>query len=200
MSGDIPSNSSSSAESADSPARERFQSAAAEKMDAARSAPVERSLWQGGYSPKAMYGTWALCAVATIAALVIVGMFFADQQNVWLITGAVILLGWCVAIGVYLTRRLGMHYELTTQRFVHQLGIVVRRTDRIEVIDIDDVSYTQGIIQRMLGVGTITITGSDRTHPELVLYGIDRVPEIASLLDDVRREERRRRSLHIESI
>jgi uncharacterized membrane protein YdbT with pleckstrin-like domain len=93
-----------------------------------------------------------------------------------------------------------MHYELTTQRFVHQAGVLIRQTDRIEVIDIDDVSYTQGVIQRMLGVGTIRITGSDRTHPELVLRGIDKVPEIASLIDDVRREERRRRSLHIESI
>ncbi len=35
---------------------------------------------------------------------------------------------------------------------------------------------------------------------ELVLRGIDRVPETASLIDDVRREERRRRSLFVESV
>jgi uncharacterized membrane protein YdbT with pleckstrin-like domain len=101
-----------------------------------------------------------------------------------------------VVIGVYAFRRLGQHYELTTQRFIHQSGVLVRKTDRIEVIDIEDVSYTQGIIQRMLGVGQITISGRDQSHPVLVLIGIDNVPEVASLIDDVRRDERRKRSLH----
>ncbi|MEZ6135528.1 MAG: PH domain-containing protein [Pirellulaceae bacterium] len=184
----------------DSSPKAKFESAAAQKMGSDKGTPVERSLWKGGYSPKAMYGTWVISAVVTIAILVGVGLLAKEQRTVWMIAGAVILVWWCIAIGSYIYRRLGVHYELTTQRFIHQVGVLVRRTDRIEVIDIDDVSYTQGIVQRMLGVGTIRITGSDRTHPELVMYGIDKVPEIASLIDDVRREERRRRSLHIESI
>ncbi len=200
MSSPFPPDSDLPRSGSESQARDRFQNAAAEKMDAGRTAPVERSLWKGGYSPKAMYGTWAMSAVVTVVAIVLVAIYGSQQQNVWLITAAVILLGWCFAIGLYLSRRWGVHYELTTQRFVHQEGIFVRRSNRIEVIDIDDVSYTQGIVQRMLGVGTITITGSDRSHPELVIQGIDRVPEIATLIDDVRREERRRRSLHIEAI
>ena len=200
MSSSIPPDSDLPRSGSESQARDRFHAAAAEKMDAGRNAPLERSLWQGGYSPKAMYGTWIVAAVLTVVALVLVAVYASEQQNVWLITGSVIVLGWCCVLGLYLSRRWGVHYELTTQRFVHQKGIFVRRSDRIEVIDIDDVSYTQGIIQRMLGVGTIIITGSDRSDPELVIQGIDRVPEIASLLDDVRREERRRRSLHIEAI
>lgn len=184
---------------ADLSPRERFQAAAAEKMEGNRGI-VERSLWKGGYSPRAMYGTWIIATLLTIAAVVLVALFGSHLPNIWLWTGSAILIGWCIAFAVFLYKRLSIHYELTTQRFVHQHGILVRRTDRIEVIDIDDVSYTQGIIQRMLGVGTITVSSSDRSHPQLVMYGIDSVPEIASLLDDVRREERRRRSLHIEQI
>lgn len=192
----------SDSQSSESPPKDQFANAAKEKMDSARAVPPERSLWKGGYSPKAMYGSWVISAIVTVAAIVL-GVLFNSGENastVWMIIGAVILIWWVFAIGTYLYRRISMHYELTTQRFVHQAGILMRTTDRIEVIDIDDVSYTQGIIQRMLGVGKIRITGSDRTHPELVLHGIDKVPEIASLIDDVRREERRRRSLHIESI
>lgn len=199
MSSELPPNSEGRVPATESQARDRFNAAAAEKMGADRGA-VERSLWKGGYSPRAMYGTWFTAILLTIAAIVLVALFGAEIPNVWLWTGSAILIGWCCVIFLYLSRRWGVHYELTTQRFVHQRGILVRHTDRIEVIDIDDVSYTQGIIQRMLGVGAITITSSDRSHPVLVLYGIDRVPEIAGLLDDVRREERRRRSLHIESI
>jgi uncharacterized membrane protein YdbT with pleckstrin-like domain len=184
----------------ESTARDSFRSAAAEKMDASRATPVERSLWQGSYSPRAMYGTWVISAIVTIAAIVLVALFARDYDFAWPITGAAILFWWVFAIGTYIYRRFAVHYELTTQRFIHQAGLLVRRTDRIEVIDIDDVSYTQGVIQRMLGVGTIRITSSDRSHPELVLRGIDRVPETASLIDDIRREERRRRSLFVESV
>ena len=64
----------------------------------------------------------------------------------------------------------------------------------------DDVSYDQGIIERLLGVGTIRVTSSDRTHPEIALRGIDGVHEVATMMDDARRRERLRRGLHIEAV
>ena len=143
-----------------------------------------------------MYGSWFITAAITIATLFIICLFAKDVANIWYIAGAALLVLWMAVITIYVVRRLGQHYELTTQRFIHQNGVLVRKTDRIEVIDIEDVSYTQGIIQRMLGVGTIQISGRDQSHPVLVLSGIDNVPEVASLIDDVRRDERRKRSLH----
>lgn len=181
-------------------AKDRFMDAANERVSAAAPASSERSLWKGGYSGKAMYGTWAVTALLSIAGLV--GMLLlGDRHNlIWPVGGAAIIALWVIVLGIYMVRRLSVHYELTSQRFIHQRGILVRRTDRIEVIDIDDVSFTQGIIQRMLGVGTIQITSSDRTHPELKLIGIDQVATVSNMIDDVRRDERRRRSLHIESV
>jgi hypothetical protein len=67
------------------------------------------------------------------------------------------------------------------------------------LIDIDDVAFSQGLIQRMLGVGTIRVTSSDRSHPTLALLGIDEVDRVSGMIDDARRKERRRRSLHIEA-
>lgn len=179
-------------------ASEQFKDMANSKTDAAQ--VPERSLWTGGYSPKAMYGSWVITALITIAALVAVALFADGNATVWYIAGAALLLLWLGVIGTYFVRRIGQHYELTTQRFIHQSGILVRRTDRLEVIDIEDVSYTQGIIQRMLGVGTIQISGRDQTHPVLILSGIDKVPEVASLIDDVRRAERRKRSIHLDNV
>jgi uncharacterized membrane protein YdbT with pleckstrin-like domain len=112
---------------------------------------------------------------------------------------AVICIWWAIAIGVYLYRRLSVFYELTSQRFIHSTGMLVRTTDRIDVIDIDDVAYTQGIIQRMLGVGTVRLESKDSSHPSLVLHGIDQVDRVAGMIDDVRRKERRKRSLHIDA-
>lgn len=161
---------------------------------------VEIKLWQGGFSAKAMYGTWLLWIAVTLIGLTALVSMGSHYQLAWPIGGSLIILGWCYAIAMYLYRRLAVHYELTNQRFIHQQGILIRNTNRIELIDIDDVGITQGIIQRMLGVGTIKLTGSDSTHPEFYLCGIDQVQKVANQIDDARRAERRRRSVHIEAI
>jgi hypothetical protein len=69
------------------------------------------------------------------------------------------------------------------------------------VIDIDDVTVRQGLIERMFNTGTIHIDcPTDSTHPQLDLPGIDDPRTVADLIDNVRRKERQRRGLHIEQI
>ena len=109
---------------ADTP-KDQFTQAASGKSDGGQGAEPERSLWKGGFSAKAMYGTWFGCGFLTVAALV-AAVFLAkgDSANtVWMITLALVMLMWCYAIADYAYRRLGMHYELTTQRFIHQAGV-----------------------------------------------------------------------------
>jgi membrane protein YdbS with pleckstrin-like domain len=176
---------------------ERFRQEVASKQVDSDESDEEQEIWEGGYSPKAMVGTWALLGVVSLVILVIAIM----SESISLLVGlGVVLLIWVVAGLVYAWRRFGVHYELTTQRFVHQKGILTRQTDRIEVIDIDDVSFTQGPIERIFTVGTIVLTSSDRSHPVLSMIGIADVKHVAGLIDDIRRKERRRRSLHIEAI
>jgi uncharacterized membrane protein YdbT with pleckstrin-like domain len=148
-----------------------------------------------------MIGSWALAGVVTLLALVamVVSGQFANPLA-WVILCVLLVLGWGYLACMLAYRKLSVRYELTTQRFIHKTGILRRTTDRIEVIDIDDVTYVQGFVQRMVGVGAIKIKSSDRTHPELALIGIDDVIRIADLIDDIRRQERRRRGLHIEAI
>ena len=157
----------------------------------------EETLWRGGYSGKAMVGTWLLLGLISVALLV--ASFFIAEFS-WLIAIGVIVVMWLVGALSYLWRRFGVDYALTTQRFIHKAGLLSRRSDRIEVIDIDDVSYHQGLVQRLFGVGTIIISSSDRSHPELTMVGIDQVADVAGLIDDTRRKERRRHSVHIESV
>jgi uncharacterized membrane protein YdbT with pleckstrin-like domain len=93
-----------------------------------------------------------------------------------------------------------VRYLLTNQRFMHESGVLRRITNRIEVLDMDDITFEQGLVERMLGVGSIRVHSSDVSHPELFLHGIDNVAEVANLIDNTRRTERRKRGLHIESI
>lgn len=158
---------------------------------------TEQSLWTGGYSSAAMIGTWVLLSILSVVVLGISLIVAFVTIPIALLVVAVL---WVLGGLTYGYRRLSFAYELTNQRFIHKTGLLTRRTDRIEVIDIDDVVCKQGPVERLLGVGTIEIESSDRTHPTLILAGIAEVTRVAGLIDDVRRQERRRRSVHIESI
>jgi len=177
--------------------RERFEQEVASRRESLEDHDPEESLWSGGYSPKAMVGWWI--GLTVVSAGLLIGAFMVPQLSLSVALGIIVIL-WLLVAANYARMRLGFHYELTSQRFIHKTGLLTRRTDRIEVIDIDDVSYEQGPVQRLFGVGSINITSSDRSDPELRLIGIDKVSEVSGLIDDVRRTERRRRSLHIESI
>jgi len=177
--------------------RERFEQQVAARRDSLDDHEPEETLWTGRYSPKAMVGWWLTTCVISVGLIVAAFLVSGVAWYVWL---GILVIVWALVASNYFRMRLGFHYELTSQRFIHKTGLLTRRSDRIEVIDIDDVSYQQGPVQRLFGVGTINITSSDRSDPELCLLGIDKVSEISGLIDDVRRTERRRRSLHIESI
>jgi len=160
----------------------------------------EEDLWTGSFSPKAMIGTWILMAIITVAAIVLVALFLPAAPLAWPVLIGGVLLMWLGGAAYLGYRRMSVHYRLTNHRFFHERGILKRSTDRIEVIDMDDITCEQGIVERMLGVGTVKITSSDRSHPELKLPGIDDVKQVAERMDNLRRAERMRRGLHIESI
>lgn len=173
------------------PPQQRFRSAAT-----AGDEPEEKSLWSGGFSGKAMVGSWIGAGLFSVLLVVLCFVW----PPILLGIAILLLLVWC-GLGLLLAyRKLNVNYELTTQRFVHRSGILRRITDRIEAIDMDDISFEQGIIERLLNVGTIRVISSDRSHPELVLRGIEDVARIAKLIDDTRHKERLRRGLHIEAI
>ncbi len=176
-------------------ARSRFRRAIASQQG--DDVADEEEIWNGSYSRLAMIGWWITASIATVVALV--GGLLIGNASFWPTLGGVAL-GWSLLGARYAYRRLSVHYYLTTQRFIHETGILWRQTDRIELIDIDDVTFRQGPIEQMFSVGTIHLSSSDTTDPELDLPGIEGVREIAGMIDDLRRSERRRRGIHVEAV
>ncbi|MCA9148968.1 MAG: PH domain-containing protein [Planctomycetales bacterium] len=160
---------------------------------------TELEMWSDTFSAKGLINFWLPAILLTIAAPFVISAMQFTQDGVRAAYAALGLLwGGLVVWLVFL--KLNDYYILTSQRFVHKEGILTRHTRRIEVIDIDDISYRQGILERLVGVGTIEIISSDKTDPVFELNGIDRVHDVAELMDEARRKERIRRGLHIESV
>ena len=158
----------------------------------------EQQLWTGSYSPKAMIGWWILEAIVVVAA---VAVSVITLQFYVMIAAAVIAVGMGLWLLLWLLiKRLSLEYTLTSQQLIHKEGLLRRVTNRIEVIDIDDVTHEQNLIERFLGVGSILVLSSDKSHPRLYLHGIDDVQRIADLIDNTSREERRKRGVFVEQV
>jgi membrane protein YdbS with pleckstrin-like domain len=161
--------------------------------------PPEVELWSDSYSPKELLLPFMVLDLMLIVAIVVV-VAFANRGEMWLylVLGAALFYG---SMGLFLAyKRLSLRYRLTTYRFFHERGLLARQSDRIEVIDIDDVTVQQSFIERIVGIGTVVIQSSDRTNPTLRLPAIDNVKAVADLMDATCRAERQRRAIHIESV
>jgi hypothetical protein len=165
---------------------------------AVQPAVPEHELWRGTYSVQAMYGTWILCGLATVGLLWIGSML--TSSFFWKVLLGAIGLLWLWSLWVFARRRLGVRYRLTSQRFFHETGLLRHVIDRIEVIDMADVACEQRLVERLFGVGTIRIISSDRSHPLLVLRGIENVQRVAAIIDGMRHAERQRRAVRVEQI
>lgn len=156
----------------------------------------ERDLWSGSYSPKAMLGTWLLLAVFTLLAAGI-GSLQIHDSRAWLVLAGVIVIAWLAAFAMLILRRLGIHYRLTSQRLFHEKGVLRRTIDRIELLRMDDITCEQGLIERMLGIGSIRIKSTDPSDPDFWLRGVENAREVSRLIDDARRAEQVRRGVFI---
>jgi membrane protein YdbS with pleckstrin-like domain len=175
---------------------------AVEKMRAATPAAPhqpepEHELWNGGMSPKAMIGSWVLAGIISIAAAV--ASVIVPNPITWIAAAVIVPLVWVIPALRYLAFRLGVEYKLTTQRFMHKQGLLGRSSNQILLVDIDDVSYRQRVLERIFNIGTITLISNDTTDPKLNLLPIDDVQRVADLIDEARREERRKRAIYMAS-
>jgi membrane protein YdbS with pleckstrin-like domain len=159
----------------------------------------EEVLWEGQFSKLAMIGAWLAAGAFTLAVVVGGAVYRLDGRG-WGIAAGIIVAVWAVLLLRLLYLQYTVQYSLTTQRFVHERGLLWRQVDRIETIDIDDVTVRQGPIERMLGIGTVRVMSSDQTTPEFLLVGIEDARRVATIIDDARRAERRKRGVHIESV
>jgi membrane protein YdbS with pleckstrin-like domain len=162
----------------------------------------EAEVWRGGFSGRDMAGAWIL--YGTWFVLVAIAYFSWGIDSEWRLIGWIfgaLLVGPVAYLGIVLAyEKLGTHYRLTTQRFFRSRGILIRTHDELELIRVDDVSVQQGIVDRIMGVGNVTLhVPTDQTTPVLVLRGIANPIEVKEMIRQQVRKMRER-SIHMEQI
>ena len=69
-------------------------------------------------------------------------------------------------------------YEIGEGRLILRRGFIRSTTDEILIYRIMDISLHRTLTQKLFGVGTIKLTSTDKTHPELELKNIKRSDDI----------------------
>lgn len=126
--------------------------------------------------------------------VLIVGLAIGAAGSVYL-PGAAALVVWIlVAVGLvwWVLRPVlvwaSATYTVTSRRLITRRGVLTRRGHDIPLSRISDVAYEHGLIDRLLGCGTLIISDAS-THGRVVLHDIPDVEEtqrkIHELLDDV---------------
>lgn len=97
--------------------------------------------------------------------------FFTDRWPIWWITLAAIIIGLIVLfIPIILIR--SVSYRISNYRIDYERGILSKKIDTLELWHVEDISFSQSLFDRILGVGNIRIMSHDETTPELMLRGL----------------------------
>ena len=85
-------------------------------------------------------------------------------------------------------------YKITTERVVVTKGIISQRNEEVELFRVRDANFSQTILQRLRGFGTVRIVSVDTTAPDLTLY-LKRPAEWHERLRSLINQEKERRGV-----
>jgi uncharacterized membrane protein YdbT with pleckstrin-like domain len=63
-------------------------------------------------------------------------------------------------------------YRISNYRIDYERGLLSKRIDTLELWHVDDISFQQGLLDRIFNVGQVTIISNDKTTPRLELEGL----------------------------
>lgn len=134
----------------------------------------ETTIWEGGPSLAAYAGSIAL-------GLVLLPLFGAGLQ-VWFGAG----IAWKSAA-----------YKLTSQRLFVRRGLVSRTVQELELYRVTDVAFSQGLLARLFGIGTVSVVANDPTTPRLAMPGVASPESVKETIRTAYRRARRAEGVRV---
>ena len=64
------------------------------------------------------------------------------------------------------------HYEVTSERLVHEYGVLNKRVEELELYRVKDTAFDQPFWLRLVGLGHVVLRTSDRSDPVFVIRAV----------------------------
>ena len=151
-------------------------------MQAFAHAAKEETLWRGTPSPILLIGKIATLVLILVAIPLLTGFFAStltyDLEKAgnirtagWVIAGILAAVQLVVIVIAWLKLRSTM-YIITNQRVILEQGILSKTVNEIDLRYVDDSQFFQGLTDRLLGIGNVTMISSDKTSPTYMLRSV----------------------------
>jgi uncharacterized membrane protein YdbT with pleckstrin-like domain len=145
------------------------------------SAAKEQTLWHGTPSPTLLMPHYFGIVAVLIGLPLFVRFFASSMQDLdkaanmirfgWIATAILILIQIALLLAAWLRLRSTM-YTVTNQRVLIEQGIFSKTVDEIDLRYVDDSQFVQSFVDRMLGIGNVTLISSDKNTPRYVLTSV----------------------------
>lgn len=87
------------------------------------------------------------------------------------------------------------NYRLTESRLFKKSGVLVRSEDQVMLYHIRDLEVRVSLGQRIFGVGSILVIGSDATSPTLIIENVKKPYEVRDLLYEYSEADKQKRRM-----
>jgi membrane protein YdbS with pleckstrin-like domain len=115
---------------------------------------------------------WALLGIVLIASPLLFKMFQKEHEwPVWWLTFALVVLG-LISLIIPILIVKSVRYRISNYRIDYERGILGKRIDTLELWHVEDIRFEQSFVDRLLGVGNLTVISHDDTTPKLTMNGI----------------------------
>jgi membrane protein YdbS with pleckstrin-like domain len=134
-------------------------------------------------------GELAKVAIWSIVGLLLIAAPFAyrflNRDGVWwpwYVILALVIVGLLFILIPYLNLK-RIRYRITNYRIDYERGLLSKTIDTLELWHVEDIKFHQSFVDRLFGVGTITVVSHDETTPMLTIRG---VPQPRPLFDSLK--------------
>lgn len=140
---------------------------------------------------KHLIGTMLLCLAALVGLVVLLAFAPEDGFLAWLDT-----VGWIAFAGVVLVFGVwpavawwNRTYTLTNERLATRTGVLRRSGRDIPLTRINDVAFEQGIVDRLVGAGTLKVSAASE-EGTVILVDIPHIHQVSLRMNELVREVR----------
>ncbi len=82
----------------------------------------------------------------------------------WIVYFSYLITSWLILPFFFFLQALFTEYALTTRRVATKRGIIAVNTEEMRLVKVETVEVKQGIIGRILGYGTVLVTGTGSSY------------------------------------
>lgn len=81
-------------------------------------------------------------------------------------------------------------YTITSQRIMMKTGLIGKNVEEIELLRVRDLSVAQSMMDRILGIGSLTVFSDDASAPQLLFRKIQDAQTVKDILRKAVRDEK----------